>query len=173
MIGCDLRCRRAEYESGAGHGVPQGLAPGRKLPRLLLLGSQFLKGISPQPEHPAFKHGELLELILEAGLGENTPHLKPAVTPFPHVAIPISVHVDPELPAPVGPVQTWLETLGRTSPSVRKAMSAGSTETAPGEAMRILLDDMTTGQDAAHVPHGGPNDFFESLDGMMVEWSTQ
>ncbi|KAL8286710.1 hypothetical protein RQP46_004238 [Phenoliferia psychrophenolica] len=173
LISCDLRCLRTEYEAGgAGLEIPQGLDPGRKLPRLLLLGSQFLKGISPQPEHPAFKHGELLELILEAGLGEHTPHLAPPATPFPHVAIPISLQADVQLPRPVGPVQTWLDTLGATSPTVRKATSNGS-DTAPGEAMRNLLDDLTTSHQHSHVPNGGTSDYFESLDGMMVDWSTQ
>lgn len=181
LIGCDLQCLRQEYEAGADLDVPQGLAPGLKLPRLLLLGSQFLKGISPQPEHPAYKHGELIEMILEAGLGADTPH---NATPEPTVVMPSNAHmtipVNVELsapPVPLGPsVESWLDALSGTTrpPRPTSTTTADSNGTAPGEAMRILLDDIST---PYHAPLQNGEPYFESLDafglldnGMLVDW---
>ncbi|KAL8287417.1 hypothetical protein RQP46_003275 [Phenoliferia psychrophenolica] len=76
LIGCELQCLRQEYEAGREPDM-RGLFVGLKLPRLLLLGSQFLKSIAPQPEHPAFKHGELVETLLETGLRADMPNDPP------------------------------------------------------------------------------------------------
>ncbi|KAK4705277.1 hypothetical protein P7C70_g928, partial [Phenoliferia sp. Uapishka_3] len=174
LIGCELGAQRHEYEAGADLDVPQGLGYGLKLPRLLLLGSQFLKSISPQSDHPAYKHGELIEMILEAGLGVDTPHTSSSSPPPPPV--PVGV----QLPTPaqaLGPsVATWLDALSAaptgagvpsmTVPSGGHTIAAGS-----GEAMRSLLDDMSTNYAAPVQGIASGGDYFENLDGMMVDVS--
>ncbi|KAL8292831.1 hypothetical protein RQP46_000525 [Phenoliferia psychrophenolica] len=182
LISCDLQCLRLQYEAGVDLDVPQPLTVGLKLPRLLLLGSQFLKGISPQPEHPAYKHGELIELILEAGLGVDTPHSSsspPARSPgpvpstVPHVVIPYGVDLNPP-PIPLGPsVESWLDALAGPSTAARRTTDAAGPPAPPGEAMRTLLDDISTTYHEAPVPNGASGDWWagQNFDGMMVDWS--
>ncbi|KAM0754778.1 hypothetical protein T439DRAFT_321817 [Meredithblackwellia eburnea MCA 4105] len=180
LISCEIQAMRNEYESGADLDVPQPLGFGQKLPRLLLLGSQFLKVISPQPNHPAYKQGELLEMILEAGLGAETPHGQtPTSPPQPTVTNPL-----PPVPQVVSPpdpdtnvmmdtasaIPSWLDDVsvpssGTATPSRRHLNG----ETA-GEAMRSLLDDMS-GSSFPTLPDGTGPDYFGGLDGMMVDWT--
>ncbi|GAA5859468.1 hypothetical protein JCM8547_006838 [Rhodosporidiobolus lusitaniae] len=73
LITCDLTTRQSDYEAGCDLSVPQPLATGTKLARLLALGSHFLTGISPNPDHPCCRHALLVEMILRVGLSATTP----------------------------------------------------------------------------------------------------
>ncbi|BGP10171.1 hypothetical protein JCM10049v2_006054 [Rhodotorula toruloides] len=81
LITCDLVTRKADYEAGCDLNTPQPLTKGQKLPRLLELGSAFLTGISPNPDHPARRHALLVEMILRVGLGAATPQAQGAPSP--------------------------------------------------------------------------------------------
>lgn len=81
LITCDLVTRKADYEAGCDLNTPQPLTKGQKLPRLLELGSAFLTGISPNPDHPARRHALLVEMILRVGLGAATPQGQGAPSP--------------------------------------------------------------------------------------------
>ncbi|KDE09579.1 hypothetical protein MVLG_00474 [Microbotryum lychnidis-dioicae p1A1 Lamole] len=72
LISSNLVCRRSDYEAGADLDTPKPLISGDKLPILLELGANFLRAISPNPQHPARKHAILLHMILKTGLGENS-----------------------------------------------------------------------------------------------------
>jgi hypothetical protein len=96
LISCELECRRSDYEAGADIDVPQPLTTGRKLPRLLELGAAFLHAVAPNAHHPARKHSILLQMILKAGLGENTPHSNSSSSP---VDLPLDAPL-PVLPPP-------------------------------------------------------------------------
>ncbi|SCV71438.1 BQ2448_3026 [Microbotryum intermedium] len=72
LISSNLVCRRSDYEAGADLDTPKPLTSGDKLPILLELGANFLRAISPSPQHPARKHAILLHMILKTGLGEHS-----------------------------------------------------------------------------------------------------
>lgn len=129
LSSCDLACKRSDYEAGAAIGVAQLLQGACKLPRLLELGAAFLFAVAPNRHHPARKHSVLVQMILKAGLGENTPHVSASdgspgtinLDPSPSSNEPqpaaTAAAVNPLPPLPPLPLQQEQRTTNTGSPS--------------------------------------------------------